>query len=191
MPAASLAATMSGSPQPLSAKEKRAAMTPSQLRRHIDVRIAQYVPLFEVEPGLVPMDRVVKLLRAVNESPAENVLQDALYFLAHVQVVDPRTGVTHTCYRLPQLRAALLKACVPESAPAMDGQDSEETILRAFQAIDREGKGYVEAAYLKQVMTEMGEAFSEDEMSEMIEAAQDADTGLIYYEDFAALLATE
>ena len=70
-------------------------------------------------------------------------------------------------------------------------RDDEETIIKAFQAIDRDGKGYVEAAYLKQVMTEMGEAFSEDEMSEMIEAAQDADTGLIYYEDFAALLATE
>ena len=192
-PAAFGQSIVSGSQAPMTAKEKRAAMTSTQLRRHVDVRIAQYVPLFEVEPGLIPIDSVDKLLRAVNETPSEDALHDALYYLEHVQAVDSRTGVVRTCYRLPQLRAALLKACVPSAAgasAALVEHDDEETLLRAFRAIDRDGKGTIDADYLKQVMTELAADGCDEDIEEMIDAATDMSQGVVRYERFAAILAS-
>lgn len=70
-------------------------------------------------------------------------------------------------------------------------RDSEETIVKAFELLDRDKKGYIEAEYLREIITTMGERFNNDEMLEFINSAADPETGFIYYEDYAAVLATE
>lgn len=69
---------------------------------------------------------------------------------------------------------------------------SEETILRAFEELDTEKKGYIPIDKLTRLLKTYGEAFDDEEMKEMIQAAQDdPDSDVIYYADYAAHLANE
>lgn len=87
--------------------------------------------------------------------------------------------------------------------------------MQAFQSLDSDKKGYLEAEYFKNLMSRCalhppnlisrtlhlsstlnlvcfcshGEKFSQEELEEMLAAAVDVETGRIYYEDFAELLA--
>ncbi len=70
-------------------------------------------------------------------------------------------------------------------------RDDEATIFRALAALDKDRKGYIDSEYLKELMTTMGEKFNTEEILEMINVAADPETGHIYYEDYASVLATE
>ena len=70
-------------------------------------------------------------------------------------------------------------------------RDSEETILRAFEALDPEKKGYIDSEYLKELMTTRGERFTNEEVLEMLNAAADPETGYIKYDDYSPILACD
>ena len=53
----------------------------------------------------------------------------------------------------------------------MKDTDSEEEIREAFKVFDKDGNGYISAAELRHVMTNLGEKLSEAEVSEMIREA--------------------
>jgi calmodulin len=154
-------------------------------RRDIDMKLMRLFPIFEREnSGLIPVDAVGTIMRALNLNPTEAVIQEVIKAIEEPEA----TGYV----KLTPLRNVLLEAAMSrEYKGIILVRDGEETIIKAFQAIDRDKKGYIEADYLRQVMVQMGERFNEEEISEMINAAQDPETGHIYYEDFAALLATE
>ena len=56
-------------------------------------------------------------------------------------------------------------------ARKMKDTDSEEEIREAFKVFDKDGNGYISAAELRHVMTNLGEKLSEAEVSEMIREA--------------------
>eukprot|EP00286_Rhodomonas_abbreviata_P024251 CAMPEP_0181309030 /NCGR_PEP_ID=MMETSP1101-20121128/11796_1 /TAXON_ID=46948 /ORGANISM="Rhodomonas abbreviata, Strain Caron Lab Isolate" /LENGTH=160 /DNA_ID=CAMNT_0023415487 /DNA_START=13 /DNA_END=495 /DNA_ORIENTATION=+ len=68
---------------------------------------------------------------------------------------------------------------------------TEEDILAAFQALDVEKKGYLEAEQLQLLIGTYGEKFSQEEVKDMMSAAVDVEQGRIYYEDYAELLAAD
>ena len=69
-------------------------------------------------------------------------------------------------------------------------KDSEETILRAFQALDKDNKGYLEPDELREFMTvKARNPFSAEEFENMLNAAQDPETESVFYEDYAEVLA--
>ena len=88
-------------------------------------------------------------------------------------------------------------------------RNSEDEILLAFQALDVDKKGYLEAHELQTLMTTYGEKFSNEEVNfrqlllsfscnyfpsqvkEMMAAAVDVELGRVYYEDYAEILAAE
>ena len=70
-------------------------------------------------------------------------------------------------------------------------RDDEARIIQAFEVLDKEKRGYLDAEFLREVMTGMGDRFSTEEISEMISASAEPETGKIFYEDFAALMATD
>lgn len=66
--------------------------------------------------------------------------------------------------------------------------DSEDTLLQAFRVFDEDGKGYVEANRLREVLITKGTPFREKEIDAFMSVAKDFETGRIYYEDYIALL---
>ena len=69
-------------------------------------------------------------------------------------------------------------------------KDSEEKILRAFQALDKDNKGYLEPDELREFMTvKARNPFSAEEFENMLNAAQDPETQSVFYEDYAEVLA--
>jgi Ca2+-binding EF-hand superfamily protein len=71
-------------------------------------------------------------------------------------------------------------------------RDNEQTIARAFRAFDPHGHGFVEAEHMKKLLATQGDAFDETEVEAMMEAAvEPGSNGKIYYEDFAAILASD
>lgn len=70
-------------------------------------------------------------------------------------------------------------------------RSDEETIHRAFTAIDTAGKGYLTTDELRLAMTTLGDPLSTEEMEEMLVAMTEADSDAVYFRDFAEILARE
>ncbi|ELW47266.1 Calmodulin [Tupaia chinensis] len=56
-------------------------------------------------------------------------------------------------------------------ARKMKDTDSEEEIREAFRVFDKDGNGYISAAELRHVMTNLGEKLTDEEVDEMIREA--------------------
>ena len=69
--------------------------------------------------------------------------------------------------------------------------ESEETLLRAFEALDTDKKGYFTKEELTKFMQEEGEKFSSDEMEEMFSAFLDQEKNVAYSADMAMLMVVE
>ncbi|GBG61804.1 hypothetical protein CBR_g23763 [Chara braunii] len=81
---------------------------------------------------------------------------------------------------------------VPFLIRAMGLNPTEKQVQFAMkEALDKEDNGYIEPEAFKEIMTTKGEIFSPEEMEAALSVAADKDTGVIYYEDYAALLAQD
>merc|ERR1711970_1216464 len=54
-------------------------------------------------------------------------------------------------------------------ARKMKDTDTEEELIEAFKVFDRNGNGFISAAELRHVMTNLGEKLTDEEVDEMIE----------------------
>ena len=66
----------------------------------------------------------------------------------------------------------------------MKDTDSEEEILKAFNVFDKDGNGFISAAELRHIMTNLGEKLTDEEADEMIREADIDGDGQINYEEF-------
>ncbi|KNZ60324.1 calmodulin [Puccinia sorghi] len=66
--------------------------------------------------------------------------------------------------------------------------DSEEEIREAFKVFDKDGNGFISAAELRHVMTNLGEKLSDQEVEEMIREADVDGDGAINYEEFVRMM---
>ena len=62
-----------------------------------------------------------------------------------------------------------------------DGESTDE-IREAFRVFDNDGNGYVSAAELRHVMTNVGEKLTDEEVDEMIREADIDGDGQVNYE---------
>merc|ERR1712048_659867 len=58
-------------------------------------------------------------------------------------------------------------------ARKMKDTDTEEDLIEAFKAFDRDGSGFISAAELRHVMTNLGEKLTDEEVDEMVREALD------------------
>jgi Ca2+-binding EF-hand superfamily protein len=127
------------------------------------------------------------IIHALNLNPSR---EKAEQLLEDMRGDDPGTFIKRERFEMVMLRVMKFQNGKTAEIP----RDSEETILRAFQALDPHKKGYLEMEDLKKAMTidaaECGlVAFSEDEWESMKNACEDPDSGYVFYEDFAEILA--
>ncbi|KAK9808641.1 hypothetical protein WJX72_001102 [[Myrmecia] bisecta] len=64
-------------------------------------------------------------------------------------------------------------------------------LMRAFRAFDPDKTGWIDAEVLKNLLLSKGEVFNGQEAGNMLGCAVDGDSGRIYYEDYAYVLATD
>merc|ERR1712020_755243 len=67
-------------------------------------------------------------------------------------------------------------------------KDNEEEVREAFRVFDKEKTGFISAAELRHIMTNLGEKLSEEEADEMIKEADPDENGQINYEEFVTML---
>lgn len=73
-------------------------------------------------------------------------------------------------------------------ARKMRDVDTEEELVEAFKVFDKDGNGFISAAELRHVMTNLGEKLTDEEVDEMIREADVDGDGQINYEEFVRMM---
>merc|ERR1739845_21182 len=73
-------------------------------------------------------------------------------------------------------------------AHKMKDTDTEEELIEAFKVFDRDANGFISAAELRHVMTNLGEKLTGEEVDEMIREADVDGDGQINYEEFVKMM---
>ena len=73
----------------------------------------------------------------------------------------------------------------------MKDSDSEAELREAFKVFDNDGNGYINVDELRQVMTNLGERLSDEEVEMMIKEADIDGDGLVNYEEFIAMMSAK
>ena len=73
-------------------------------------------------------------------------------------------------------------------ARKMKDTDSEEELKEAFRVFDKDGNGFISAAELRHIMTNLGEKLTDEEVDEMIREADVDGDGHINYEEFVKVM---
>ena len=69
-----------------------------------------------------------------------------------------------------------------------DGGSDESILKEAFKVFDKDGNGFISAAELRHVMTNLGEKLTDEEVDEMIREADIDGDGQINYEEFVKMM---
>ena len=70
----------------------------------------------------------------------------------------------------------------------MNDSDEEQDIIEVFKVFDNDGNGYITAAELRHVMTNLEEKLTDEEIDEMINEADIDGDGQINYEEFVKMM---
>merc|ERR1712224_872430 len=123
------------------------------------------------------------LIRALGLNPTH---EDADRLLEEMRGDDPSSFVKRDKFAAVMLRVLKSQSLKDSEVP----KDSEETILRAFQALDPEGRGFIGPEALREFMTVKARMpFNAEEFEAMLNNALDEDKAYIDYEDYAEVLA--
>uniref|UniRef100_A0A7S0M3S9 EF-hand domain-containing protein n=1 Tax=Cryptomonas curvata TaxID=233186 RepID=A0A7S0M3S9_9CRYP len=131
--------------------------------------------------GVCDVLEVGTIIRTLNIYPTEKQLQRWIH---EIEEEEPTGFIMYEKFEALAVRLSTLEAMNFK-------RNSEDEILRAFQALDVDKKGYLEEAELRSFMTTYGEKFSSDEVKDMMATALDVELGRVYYEDYAEILAAE
>jgi len=143
-------------------------------------KIADAFDIFDHESNkTVDVREIGTIIRSLNCCPSEGEVHD---ILADMEEDEP-TGYI----RFERFEPVMMKILLERKyRPA-----SEDQLLKAFSVLDQESKGYLTSDELQKLMIEGGEPFTQEEMEEMLSAAVDPDKGIVYYKDYASLMAVE
>eukprot|EP00755_Sulcionema_specki_P037090 Sspe_Gene.108203::Locus_87362_Transcript_1_1_Confidence_1.000_Length_661::g.108203::m.108203 len=168
-------------------------------REKLEKKIRDVFKLFERDNnGMCDIREVGTMVRALGLNPRERQLEEMIKEIESEQSTgfvkykrDPvQPGEkTEEPRRFFELMMDILTT--HEFQGELMIRDSEETILRAFEVLDPEKRGFIDSEYLKELMTSRGEKFTNEEILEMLNAAADPETGYIKYGDYAPILALD
>nr|BAD30085.1 yellow cameleon 4.60 [synthetic construct] len=121
--------------------------------------------------GTITTKQLGTVMRSLGQNPTEAELQDM------INEVD--ADGNGTIY-FPEFLTMM--------ARKMKDTDSEEEIREAFRVFDKDGNGYISAAQLRHVMTNLGEKLTDEEVDEMIREADIDGDGQVNYEEFVQMM---
>ena len=104
--------------------------------------------------GCISTKQLSSLMRCLGQTPTEAELQDM------INEVDCDGNGTIDFPEFLEMQARKMK-----------DTDTEEELVEAFRVFDRNGTGFITAAEFRHVMTNLGEALSDDEIDEMFRCA--------------------
>ncbi|GMY05323.1 calmodulin-7 isoform X2 [Fagus crenata] len=114
------------------------------------------------------------VMRSLGQNPTEAELQDM------VNEVDVDGSGTIEFSEFLSLMARKMK-----------DSDSEEQLKEAFRVFDKDQDGFISAIELRNVLTNLGEKLTDDEVDEMIREADADGDGQINYEEFVKVMMTK
>ena len=121
--------------------------------------------------GTITTKELGTVMRSLGQNPTEAELQDM------INEVDADGNGT---IDFPEFLTMM--------ARKMKDTDSEEEIVEAFKVFDKDGNGFISAAELRHVMTNLGEKLTDEEVDEMIREADVDGDGQINYEEFVKMM---
>lgn len=66
--------------------------------------------------------------------------------------------------------------------------DTEDQIIEAFKVFDKTGHGFISAAEIRRVMTNLGDKLTDDEVDQMIRMSDLDGDGQVNYEEFTRIM---
>lgn len=154
-------------------------------RRRYEEKLMELFQVFERDNnGQCDVREVGTIVRAMGLNPTEVDLVEIIEAVEETEAVG--------FVKLGKLRVLILDVLMTNQFNGrLMVRDTEDTLMKAFQALDPNGNGYITSEELKKLMMEGGEKLSAEEVIEMLNAAADPETGYIYYDEFAPILSTE
>lgn len=152
-------------------------------------RVKEAFIVFETKEGsrLANTKDIATIVRSLGVNPTTNQLQTLLDQITAATPADQSSNAAST---------VALENCEDIIANwLLDAKDSLQrddyhTLLRSFQALDPDRKGYIDAEQLKAVLTTLEDGLTVEEVNNMISAAAD-DHGRVLYQEYALRLATD
>ncbi|RZF38492.1 hypothetical protein LSTR_LSTR006087 [Laodelphax striatellus] len=137
----------------------------------LEKRIAEAFEVFDHSGDkTVDVREVGTIIRSLGCCPSEAEVQEVI-----VRVEDQETsGSVHLAQFLPVVAQIISEYKLQPASP--------EELLKAFQTLDKENKGYLDREFLTKAMMEEGEPFTQEEIDEMMAVAVDPVNGTIPYE---------
>lgn len=111
------------------------------------------------------------VMRSLGQSPTEAELQDM------ITEVDTNKDGTIDFKEFLKLMSRKMK-----------DTDSEEELREAFKVFDKDGNGYISAAELRHVMTNLGEKLTDEEVDKMMTEADTDGDGQVDYNEFVRMM---
>ncbi|KAG5574171.1 hypothetical protein H5410_063937 [Solanum commersonii] len=124
-----------------------------------------------IENGCITTKELGTVMRSLGQNPTEAKLQDM------INEVDADGNET---IDLPEFLNLM--------ARKMKDTDSEEELKEAFRVFDKDQNGFISAAELRHVMTNLGEKLTDEEVDEMIREADVDGDGQINYDEFVKVM---
>jgi calmodulin len=121
--------------------------------------------------GTITTKELGTVMRSLGQNPTEAELMDM------IQEIDTSGSGT---VEFPEFLTMM--------ARKMKDVDSEEEIIEAFKVFDKDGNGFISAAELRHIMTNLGEKLTDEEVDEMIREADIDGDGQINYEEFVKMM---
>mmetsp|Transcript_60303 Transcript_60303/g.166913 ORF Transcript_60303/g.166913 Transcript_60303/m.166913 type:complete len:155 (+) Transcript_60303:63-527(+) len=141
-----------------------------------EVQISEFkeaFDLFDTEAnGTISIKDLQTLMRALGQNPSDTEYADI------VTEVDADSNGTVDFPEFLNLMSRKMRST-----------DIEEELIVAFRVFDKDHNGFINATELRNVMTNIGEKFSDDEVEDMIRSADIDCDGQINYEEFVKMMA--
>ncbi|KAL0925837.1 hypothetical protein M5K25_004208 [Dendrobium thyrsiflorum] len=121
--------------------------------------------------GRISIEELASVIRSLDQNPSKEELQDM------IDEVDFNGNGTIEFVEFLSLMARKMKET-----------DAEEELKEAFKVFDKDQNGYISASELRNVMINLGEKLTDEEVDLMIREADMDGDGQVNYEEFVRIM---